>query len=221
MIGLTSPSRTAQVEATHVYTQVLRYEEIDRLAAVAPMGSAVLVDLAGRVELRDRARRASAGRTVRVLLVGASQGGDLRRTDGEEIFLAPDAMRSRARTYGAAELDRDRARAWLRHLGPARDAVVLLPLLDQDEIDAAYAEVLHGTDTLRHGPAQRASRPAPHRRRRAVVEGAPQPVLHSERTRSAAGPRWRWRCSRHAGLSGSSCSAVSCGAPDAHPSTAP
>jgi hypothetical protein len=67
VVGLTSPARVDELAGTGRYAAVLGYPDIDGLAAAAPdgPGGAVIVDLAGRSDLRRRARAALAGRSAR------------------------------------------------------------------------------------------------------------------------------------------------------------
>ncbi len=152
-IGLTSTERVEEVTATGLYDDVLAYDDLDGLATVADHGPAVVVDLAGRADLRAQARAALRGRTVRTMTVGATHGdgGGLRPRHGEEAFLAPERMRLRAASWGPPGLAAHLDAAWQRQLPAARAQVQLVPAKTRADVEAAYAEVLAGRCALDHG----------------------------------------------------------------------
>jgi hypothetical protein len=144
-----------ELAGTGRYAAVLGYPDIDGLAAAAPdgPGGAVIVDLAGRSDLRRRARAALAGRPVRTLAVGSTHGDPdgLQAGDGEESFLAPERMRELAAGWGPDGLTRFLEAAWQRQLPVVRGEIELLPADTRADIEAAYAEVFAGGCPLDHG----------------------------------------------------------------------
>lgn len=151
VIGLTSPARVAAVQATGLYDGVLGYQQIDRLAAVADPGPAVVVDLAGRGDVRAHARGALADRSTRCLLVGATHGGGLLPDPQEEVFLAPERIRTLAKAWGPDALASHLEAAWQQHLPAARTEVQVVHATSPTQVRDAYTDVLTGRCPLAHG----------------------------------------------------------------------
>jgi len=151
VIGLTSPERVTEVQATGLYNQAMGYQQIDRLTNNAPPGPAVVVDLAGRADLRAHARAALADRSTLCLLVGATHGGGLLPGPEEEVFLAPERMRVRAKAWGPAALASHLEAAWQQHLPAARADVQVVHATTPAQVLDTYTEVLTGRCPLSHG----------------------------------------------------------------------
>jgi len=101
--------------ARRFYDQVLRYDEIARLAPAR----AVLVDIAGNAALRDRVRGHLGPRLAEVVVAGRTHQDDAPG----QLFSAPERISARAAELGWPDLERRfslalgefaRAATWLR-----------------------------------------------------------------------------------------------------------
>lgn len=113
VVGLTSPGNVEFVRSLGCYDEVVRYDELDRLAADR---RTLYADLAGKPELAAALRARLGDRLVHEVVVGvthqeAAVAGTLAGT-GPAMFFAPDQMRKRMGDWGREGLDRRFAEAW-------------------------------------------------------------------------------------------------------------
>ena len=156
VVGLTSAGNVAFCESLGVYHRVLRYDQLDTLAADAPC---IYVDFAGNGALRlaVHSRFSALAYSCSIGGTHVDQLGGARDLPGPRatLFFAPAQVKKRSADWGAAEFNRrlvtdwqgfiqqvaSPAQPWLRveqHTGPAA-------------VQQAYAEVLGGKGDPRLG----------------------------------------------------------------------
>lgn len=153
LVGLTSPSKRAFCESLGCYSQVLAYDELDRIPAETPC---VYVDFAGNADLRKRVQArfsalkysCSVGGTHVEQIGGAK---DLAAT----LFFAPAQIKKRQADWGAAQLNQRLLEAWREFAAQVTNTSA--PWLrvrhrrGAQEVQSAYAQVLAGTSDPREG----------------------------------------------------------------------
>ncbi len=156
VVGLTSAGNLAFCESLGVYSRVLRYDQVDALAADMPC---VYVDFAGSGPLRlavhtrftQLAYSCSIGGTHVADLGGAKALPGPRAT----LFFAPAQVKKRSADWGPAEFGKRLVTAWhgFRTQVSASDPPWLVVQQHQgaDAVQAAYALVLGGHGDARLG----------------------------------------------------------------------
>ncbi|HRW39590.1 MAG TPA: DUF2855 family protein, partial [Aquihabitans sp.] len=118
VVGLTSPGRAEAVRALGAYDEVLPYERAGEVAG----DRAVLVDIAGRLDVRDAVHERFGDRLVHSMTVGLSNVTDPERLlapapaagPAPEIFYAQLQIAKRAEEWGQDAFDRRLDDAWER-----------------------------------------------------------------------------------------------------------
>jgi hypothetical protein len=156
VIGLTSARNRAYCESLGCYTQVLSYEELERL----PQDSAcVYIDFAGNAALR-----LAVHQRFRNLKYSCSVGGTHVKSLGgardlpgpkATLFFAPAQIKKRHDDWGAAELENRLVAAW-RDFSSAVSAgdppwLVVQEHRGPQAVQAAYAQVFAGNGDPRIG----------------------------------------------------------------------
>ena len=123
VIGLTSPGNLAFVEKLGCYHGVVAYDRISSLATDAP---AVLVDMAGNVEVRRALHRHLAGSLKYSCAVGGTHWDRIGPGAGlpgpkPTLFFAPAQIKKRNADWGAAGLQAKVAAAWSAFMHPVMD----------------------------------------------------------------------------------------------------
>jgi len=147
VIGLTSPGNKDFVEGLGVYGHTVTYDEVDSL----PKEKAVYVDMSGDGGVRsavhghfgdDLAHSASVGMTHWDQMAVRGEG----KLPGPKpvFFFAPDRIKKRGSDWGAAKLDANVAEAWKPFADWAGGWLEVNKVNGQDELQAAYLEVLDG-----------------------------------------------------------------------------
>lgn len=90
-------------------------------------------------------------RSTRCLLVGAIHGGGLLPGPQDEVFLAPERIRTLAKAWGPDALASHLEAAWQQHLPAARTEVQVVHATSPAQVRAAYTDVLTGRCPLAHG----------------------------------------------------------------------
>ncbi|MDM7941656.1 MAG: DUF2855 family protein [Hydrogenophaga sp.] len=156
VVGLTSPGNVAFCENLGVYSRVLTYDQLDRLAPDTPM---VYVDFAGNGALRKAihsrftalAYSCSIGGTHVDQLAGGRDLAGPRPV----LFFAPAQAKKRHGDWGPAGFNERLARAWHAFIAqvndPAQPWVVVQHHSGPDAVRAAHALVLGGQGDPRVG----------------------------------------------------------------------
>jgi hypothetical protein len=140
VVGLTSAANVGFVERTGLYDQVLSY---DRLEALDALASVALVDFAGRSDLLVELHRQLGDRLRLSLRVGAThweaeRGGAPAQGPEPVWFFAPDRVRARSAEWGREGFESRLAGAWAAFV-PSTAA--WLRLREVEGYDAASAEL--------------------------------------------------------------------------------
>lgn len=159
VIGLTSAANVAYCESLGCYARVLRYDQLDAVAADAPC---VYVDFAGNGELRHaihsrftQLRHSSSIGGTHVDQLAPPGTGKTLPGPRPTLFFAPAQIKKRHADWGAEAFEQRLTQAWSdfltrvttarppwlgvqRHLGPAA-------------VQAAYRQVLQGQGDARIG----------------------------------------------------------------------
>jgi hypothetical protein len=136
--GLTSERHAAFVRSLNLYQRVLPY---DKLCQV-PAAGAVLVDISGKDDLRDRIQAHAAGRLAEVIVAGATHG-----TTGHGAarpagwFFAPDLIRRLAADWGWPVLEQ-RFQAALAGFAATASWLRVIPYQGTGGLTSAYRQVL-------------------------------------------------------------------------------
>jgi len=147
MIGLTSSGNKAFVERLGLYSQVLSYDELDRLDTAIPM---VYVDIAGNPDLQSTVHQNFGDQLVHDASVGSAQSltppDPTRELPGPrpEFFFAPTWIARRHADWGAAGFNQRAGKATAAFHDYVRQKE-LIKLVEKQGLEAAM-EVL--TDML-------------------------------------------------------------------------
>jgi hypothetical protein len=148
VVGLTSAGNRTFVERLGLYDQVLAYDDLGALDA---LGSAVLVDFAGRDALLKEAHRRLGDRLKLSLRVGvthwdAERGGSAPEHGPAPVwFFAPDRMVARNADWGREAFDAYLSEAWSGFV-PSTAAWLKVVHADGGEAArSAFARLVDGT----------------------------------------------------------------------------
>ena len=114
VVGLTSPANLSMVTGLGVYSEVLSYDDVDRLATVP----SAFVDIAGNADVVHAVHHRLDGHLRHSMIVGntnwdhqATASGDLPGPT-PEFFFAPTQIAKRTEDWGAEGLAERMSAAW-------------------------------------------------------------------------------------------------------------
>jgi uncharacterized protein DUF2855 len=156
VIGLTSAANVAFCKSLGCYHRVLRYDELEQIAADA---ACVYVDFAGNADLRREIHTRFANLKYSCSIGGThvEQLGGARELPGPRatLFFAPAQIKKRSAEWGAAEFGRRMVQAWHAFRARAADAASPWLVVEHHDgpaaVQAAYAQVLAGRGDPRVG----------------------------------------------------------------------
>lgn len=156
VVGLTSPAHAPFCQSLGVYSRVLTYGELDRLAADTPC---VYVDFAGSGPLRQAIHTRFAQLAYDCAIGGTHVAslGSGRDLPGPRpvLFFAPAQAKKRHADWGAAAFNARMANAWRAYIArvqePAAPWLVVQRHTGTAAVLAAHAQVLGGTGDPRLG----------------------------------------------------------------------
>lgn len=143
--ALTSPRNAAFVARVGIYARTLTYAEVAALALVP----AVFLDVAGAADVRRAVHTRLGDRLRHSAIVGATHrdpGAGGAGLPGPEPtwFFAPEHMRHRIGSWGAAEFDRRFGAALREFAGWTREWLTIVHSTGADAMRSTYLEVLAG-----------------------------------------------------------------------------
>ena len=157
IIGLTSAPNLDFTRSLGCYDEVLRYAEVQRLAADVPTA---FIDFSGNAESRAELHRHFGDRLVYSCSVGGTHWESLGSGKGlpgprPVLFFAPAQAKKRAADWGPAELQRRIGSAWTafveRVADPADPWMRVVRGRGQASIEAVYSDLLAGRTDPRLG----------------------------------------------------------------------
>ena len=157
VVGLTSPSNVAFCESLGCYSRVLRYDQLDQIAADTPM---VYVDFAGNADLRRTVHTRFTALAYSSSIGGthvSELGGNAKDLPGPRatLFFAPAQIKKRAAEWGGDGLGQRLVAAWktfsARVSDPSSPWLVVEQHRGADAVQTAYAQVLGGRGDPRVG----------------------------------------------------------------------
>ena len=156
VVGLTSARNKAFCERLGCYTQVLAYEELDRLPAQA---AAVYVDFAGNASLRRdiHSRFQNLKYSCSVGGTHVERLGGARDLAGPRplLFFAPAQVKKRNADWGAAVLGERLVQSWQAFLATATNHEARWISIEHHRggaaVQSAYSQVLAGQSDPAHG----------------------------------------------------------------------
>lgn len=151
-IGLTSERNRAFVEGLELYDRVITYDEIDQLD---PGVTSTVVDMAGNATVRSAVHNHFGDNLTASITVGATHWEDQAATDPSatgkalpgatpEFFFAPAQSAKRSEEWGADELARRTADAFLALLDGTDRWLSVAHRLGPDGVEATYRDLLEG-----------------------------------------------------------------------------
>ncbi|MEU8287121.1 DUF2855 family protein [Micromonospora sp. NPDC048905] len=146
LVGLTSPGNLAFTRALGCYDEVVSYDDIDALDAVA----SVYLDLSGAPSTRAALRRHLGDRLVRDIAVGLTNQTP-NADAAEEVFFAPVQMRKRGQDWGRAGLDQRFTEAWQRFTAIVGGWLDVQVGAGPEALQRAWLDVLGGRTPPRVG----------------------------------------------------------------------
>ncbi|MFG3553454.1 DUF2855 family protein [Micromonospora sp. NPDC047557] len=146
LVGLTSPGNVAFTRSLGCYDDVVAYDDIDALDAVAT----VYLDLSGAPATRAALRAHLGDRLVRDIAVGLTNQTPNADAAGE-VFFAPVQMRKRSRDWGRDGLDRRFTDAWQRFVPAASGWLDVRVGNGPEALRHAWLDVLAGRTPPRVG----------------------------------------------------------------------
>ncbi|MEU7840103.1 DUF2855 family protein [Micromonospora sp. NPDC049114] len=146
LVGLTSPGNVAFTRSLGCYDDVIAYDDIDALDAVAT----VYLDLSGAPATRAALRAHLGDRLVRDIAVGLTNQTPNAEAAGE-VFFAPVQMRKRGRDWGRDGLDRRFTEAWQRFVPAASGWLDVRVGNGPEALRDAWLDVLAGRTPPRVG----------------------------------------------------------------------
>lgn len=147
LVGLTSSTNAAFVEALGCYDRILTYDDLD-LGALG--GSAALVDMSGNAAVVSSVHHAFADRLAESILVGSTHLGASGDTEGlpgpeRRFFFIPDVAEARSAQVGHADYHASFAAAWATFAAWADGFTTIQESTGPDSIRAAYLAALAGS----------------------------------------------------------------------------
>jgi hypothetical protein len=148
VVGLTSPTHVAIAEATGAYDEVLPYDGAHEVAGER----AVLIDIAGRLDVRDAVHERFGEALAHSMTVGLSNVPDAARLlapppptgPAPEVFYAQLQVTKRAEEWGQAAFDARLEAAWERFVA-STDAWLRIERVEgADAVEAAWARLVRG-----------------------------------------------------------------------------
>ncbi|MGC5287409.1 DUF2855 family protein [Micromonospora sp. DT231] len=146
LVGLTSPGNLAFTRSLGCYDEVVSYDDIDDLDAVA----SVYLDLSGAPSTRAALRRRLGDRLVRDIAVGLTNQTP-NADAAEEVFFAPVQMRKRGQDWGRAGLDERFTEAWQRFTAIVGGWLDVQVGAGPEALQRAWLDVLAGRTPPRVG----------------------------------------------------------------------
>ncbi|MFF0150103.1 DUF2855 family protein [Micromonospora sp. NPDC005203] len=146
LVGLTSPGNLAFTRSLGCYDEVVPYDDIDALDAVA----SVYLDLSGAPSTRADLRRHLGDRLVRDIAVGLTNQTPNAEA-AEEVFFAPVQMRKRGQDWGRAGLDQRFTEAWQRFTAIVSGWLDVQVGAGPEALQRAWLDVLGGRTPPRVG----------------------------------------------------------------------
>ncbi len=146
VVGLTSARSAEFTRALDVYDHVIAYDELESL----PDGRAVYVDMAGDAQLRSSVHAHYREQLAHSAVVGATHhdrmGAVPEGLSGPRptFFFAPDRVSKRSTDWGAAELERRMAAAWLPYVQWTGGWLKIAHGRGPDALETAYLDLLDG-----------------------------------------------------------------------------
>ncbi|MCX2933974.1 DUF2855 family protein [Mycobacterium sp. CVI_P3] len=156
VVGLTSARNAEFTRALGCYDDVLTYDDVAALPAVA----SVYVDFSGDAAVRAAVHRRLADRLAYSCAVGGTHwdalgGGGELPGPAPVLFFAPDQVRKRAADWGPAGLQERMAAAWVAFMGPVTHAehpwLTVVTGQGRDAVEKCYAALLDGTVPANEG----------------------------------------------------------------------
>ena len=156
VVGLTSAGNVDFCHSLGCYHRVLRYDQLDQIAADAPV---VYVDFAGNADLR----RAVHTRFARLKFSSSIGGTHVAQLGGAKdlpgpkatLFFAPAQIKKRSAEWGGDGLGQRLVQAWRAFVAQVNAApapwLVVQQHAGDDAVRAAYAQVLAGQGDPRLG----------------------------------------------------------------------
>ncbi|MEM6899828.1 MAG: DUF2855 family protein [Pseudomonadota bacterium] len=147
LTGLTSARNKGFVESTGFYTNVLGYDELDKIPDTAP---AVYTDFLGDPELRGKLETAMGDAMVSTLAIGATAGAAVRQAAGVaptkpvEQFFAPGHAETCAKRLGPAEFFKTMNTDMTAFYPIARDMITSRHVSGEADILAAWQSMVDG-----------------------------------------------------------------------------
>jgi len=147
LVGLTSPGNREFVEGLGVYSEVLAYDEVEKL----PREPATYLDFAGDGALRVAVHSHLGDQLAASLMVGMTHWDQLGAGAGAELagpepafFFAPDRVAKRGEDWGRETLDARVAEAWHPFCEWVGSWLEPIPGSGFEAVRDAYLDVLAG-----------------------------------------------------------------------------
>jgi len=153
IVGLTSERNVEFVRGLGCYDQVLRYADVETLAAATPV---VIVDMAGDGALLTALHR-HFGQNVRYsCLVGITHWDRMDRPAElpgatPTFFFAPDRAQKRLTDWGPDEFGRRTVEAWKQFLVDAKDWITVRHGRGREAVEQVYRDTVAGRVNPREG----------------------------------------------------------------------
>jgi len=147
LTGLTSPGNKAFVEGTGFYTNVLTYDELDKIPAIGP---AIYTDFLGDPELRAKLEAATGDNFASTLAIGATAGASILQNPGGkttkpvEQFFAPGHAEVCAKRMGPAEFFKTMNTDMTAFYPIARDLITSREVSGDAEILSTWQAMVDG-----------------------------------------------------------------------------
>ena len=156
VVGLTSPGNVAFCESLGCYTRVVRYDQLEDIAADTP---AIYVDFAGSASLR-KSIHTHFSKLAYSSAIGGTHVTDLggaRDLPGPPatLFFAPAQIKKRSADWGGQVLGQKLLQAWqafaAQVANPQQPWLVVQQHAGADALQAVYTQMLSGSGDPRQG----------------------------------------------------------------------
>ncbi|MEQ1753860.1 MAG: DUF2855 family protein [Micropepsaceae bacterium] len=146
IIGLTSKSNAAFVNATGYYDQIASYDAISSLDATTP---AVFVDMAGNGDVRASVHRHWVEALKYSCAVGATHWDNTGTQSAlpgprPQMFFAPDRVKKRSQDWGPGGLDKHLSEAWSAFNASVDSWMKVTKGHGRGEVERVYREMVAG-----------------------------------------------------------------------------